>query len=348
MRLLTFNLWHGLSPKGPLAFEALEPDGRRHLRERLQVEVLKKLNPDICLFQEVNPVVPRVGQLARALGMSAEYQPDLVGTKLFGAGFPLNLNSGLAILSQQNLGLRWVNALSLSRPGVRLVRNWASWQLREERFAVFCETLIPNWGRVLLVNTHLHHGLENTPEFMNKIHDLADELALSPSMMADLKERVVRGDQRRKNEAQVLLEELDRLEKRYEVILIGGDFNAEPRNALFEPFKARGFRDVWAEAQPETDGFTFDRLKNEANHVLQSHFPAPLMVEDLTFSGKVKDALVQLARAQDGRPRRIDYLWMRSRSVQIHVNSVELVGSPNPEGLAPSDHFGVCADLEAY
>lgn len=348
MRILTFNLWHGLSPKGALAFEALEPDGRRQLREQLQVEVLQNLNPDICLFQEVNPVGQKVAHLATSLGMLAEYQHDLVGTKLFGAGFPFNLQSGLAILARQSLGLRWVNAVSLSRPGVRLVRNWASWQMREERFAIFCETLIPKWGRVLLVNTHLHHGLEATPEFMNQVYDLADELQLSPSIMADLKERIARGNQRREAEFKVLLEEIERLESRYEVVLIGGDLNAEPRNAIFESLRSRGFRDIWAEAHPSIEGFTFDHTKNEANHVLQSQFPVPLLVEDLTFSGKVKEALTQLARRQDARPRRIDYLWIRGRSVQIEAKSAELVGLPNQEGLAPSDHFGVCADLDTH
>lgn len=326
--------------------EALEPDGRRLMRERLQVEVLSSVAPDVCFFQEVNPVGPRASYLAEQLQMAFEFQPDLVGTKLFGVGLPVNLHSGLSILADKSLGLKWVEAISLTRPGTRLVRNWASWQLREERFALFCESMIPKWGRVLLVNTHLHHGLEGTPEFMDKVYALAEKLDLSATLISDLKVRIARGDRRREQEMTELLRALAAVEDRYEVVLIAGDFNASPENSLFDRLRDLGFQDAWAEAHPDGDGFTFDQTENRANHILQNQFPVPLMVEDLSFSQTVKEALLRLGREQDGRPRRIDYLWYRSRSDLLRVRGTELVGFPNAEGLAPSDHFGVCADFQ--
>jgi endonuclease/exonuclease/phosphatase family metal-dependent hydrolase len=346
MRVLSFNLWHGLSPKSPFAMEALEPVGRRVRRERLQIDVLRSTAPDIGFFQEVNPVGPRTSYIAEQLGLAFEFQPDLVGTKLFGVGLPLNLHSGLSILGQKSFGLKWVDAVSLSRPGIRLVRNWASWQLSEERFALFCEAMVPNWGRVLLVNTHLHHGLEGTPEFMDKVYALADQLEFSPSLISDLKERIARGSRRREQEMNRLMSALTVLEPRYEVVLIAGDFNASPGSVLFDRLREAGFRDAWMEASPEDGGFTYDQTKNRANHILQDKFPVPLMVEDLSFSQTVKEALLQIGKEQDGRPRRIDYIWYRSNSNLLKVKDAALVGFPDEDGFAPSDHFGVCVDFQ--
>ncbi len=344
MRFLTFNLWHGLSPASPLAFEALEPSARRRLREQLQIETLKDIKADFCFFQELNPVHTRVEQIKSVLQMEAQYQPDLTGLKVFGVGMPFNLNSGLAIMG--HLGVKPVAAVSLSRPGFNWVRKWASWQLKEERFALFSETLIPGWGKVLLVDTHLHHGLEATAAFIEEIDRLAAAHELNSSFMSELKDRINRANSRRNSEMTILLRTLKQFEKRYAGVVLCGDLNAEPDNEIFHPVRELGFRDAWAEAHPGDPGYTFDPINNEANHILQAHFPLTLIVEDLTFSTKIKEQLLQIARKHENRPRRIDYVWFRSNGNKITVKSAALVGKPNQQGLAPSDHFGVCVALE--
>lgn len=316
------------------------------MRQHLQIEVLKKANPDVAFFQEVNPVSRRAPQLGEALQMQNIFQPDLVGLKLFGLGLPLNLNSGLAMLASKRLGVKWVEAMSLSRPGLNLVHSWGSWQLKEERFALFGETMIPKWGRVLMVNTHLHHGLELTADFQKHIEELGQELDLPTSMMSELIDRLQQANQRREHEMKVLLERLKTHESRYEVVLLGGDFNASPASELSQLLKEHGFRDTWAEANPNDPGYSYDSQANAANHLLQSRFPLSLMVEDLTFSTEVKDSMLKLARAQENRPRRIDYFFVKSKNVDLKVKSAELIGHPGPEGLAPSDHFGLLVDIE--
>lgn len=346
MRFLTFNLWHGLSPSSLVAFEALEPAERRRLREELQVQVLREINADFSFFQEVNPVAHRAPALSQALDASAAFQPDLVGLKLFGLGLPLNLNSGLLILAQKRWGLKWIEAVSLSRPGPSRVRSWGSWQLKEERFALFAETMIPRWGRVLLVDTHLHHGLELTADFLQEIERLGEELQLSASIISELKTRLARGNQRRAQELATLLRALERHQKRYEAVILAGDFNASPVSDLSQMLRDMGFRDAWSEVHGEDPGFTFDHNRNPANHLLQSRFPLTLVVEDLSFSASIKDSLLRLARTQENRPRRIDYLWFRAPDLGLKVKRAELVGFPNKEGLAPSDHFGVVTEID--
>lgn len=347
MRVLSFNLWHGLSPTSPLVFEALEPNARLRMREDLQVDVVRSVNPDFCFFQEVNPIPTRGPELSSKLVMDGQYQGDLVGLKVLGVGLPFNLHSGLAILGARKFGIKFVQAISLSRPNFNWVRMWASWQLKEERFALFCETLIPGVGKVLLVDTHLHHGMESTPEFEAEIDKMVKEYELNSSFVSELKERLRRGDERRRSEVTTLMTEVKRLEKRYSAVVICGDFNAAPQSSLFHIFKEMGFRDAWAEAHADDPGYTFDSHTNQANHLLQARFPLSLVLEDLTFSAKTKEHLLGLARGQETRPRRIDYIWFRSSpSVKLKVTRAELVGKPNAEGLAPSDHFGVMADLE--
>ena len=346
MRFVTFNLWHGLTPGTPVAFDELEPAGRKALREELQFDVLRELQPDICFFQETNPVGPRAAHFSTELGMDYCFQPDLVGMKLFGLGIPYNLNSGLLTMARRPLGLKCLEGVSLSRPGTNLVHSWGSWQLKEERFALFSETMLPKWGRVLLINTHLHHGLEATPGFLQELEQLANEMDLSEGVVSELKSRLAAGSERRGRELAALLDALKQYESRYEVVILGGDFNASPEGGFGSELRDAGFVDVWGAAHPVEPGFSFDSTRNQANHRMLTEFPITLVVEDLSFSSKVKEALMALARRQESRPRRIDYLWMRANSSKLEVATARLFGEPNSEGLAPSDHFGVCADIE--
>ena len=338
-------------------FEALEPVERRELRERRQMELLRELRPDFCFLQEVNPVVPRAREFGDVLEMDSCEQPDLVGLKVFGVGVPLNLNSGLALLASRRLGLKPVLSLSLSRPHFNWVRSWASWQLKEERFALFAETLVPDWGRVLLVNTHLHHGLELTADLRESVDRLAKEMELNSSFVSELSSRFEAGNARRASEIGVLLRHLSKLPGRYAAVVLCGDFNCSPESEVADTLREHGFRDAWVEggasgvAEAKTSssaGYTFDASVNVANHILQEKFPLSLTVEDLTFSAKTKDALLALARGQESRPRRIDYVWFRpgSEGLKLRVARAEMVGLPDTEGVAPSDHFGVCVDLE--
>ncbi len=346
MRFLTFNLWHGLSPSTPVAFEALEPVARRELREAKQLETLAQVAPAISFFQEVNPVASRGPEIASHLESDCVTQLDLVGLKLFGVGIPLNLNSGLMTAVAKRYPLKKIGAVSLSRPGVNLVHRWASWQLREERFALFSETMLPKWGKVLLVNTHIHHGLEATPDLLEKLTQSAKELELSDTMVSELRERFLKGNARRKQELDVLLKNVEKLGKRYAAVVMAGDFNASPESETATALRELGFRDVWREVRGSEPGYTFDPPANRANHLLQVNFPLTLIVEDLSFSARVKESLLAMAREQERRPRRIDYLWLKTNGLDVRVKSAELVGLPDKDGLAPSDHFGVSADLE--
>src|SRR6185503_11668007 len=98
MRLLTYNLWHGIAPAGRWRFRSLEPRARREERELLQLQLVRSQAADVTLLQEVNPLAARRRLWEDRLGMTAFAQPDLTGFKWRGYGWPHNLGSGLVTL----------------------------------------------------------------------------------------------------------------------------------------------------------------------------------------------------------------------------------------------------------
>src|SRR3954453_16925854 len=155
MKVLTFNAWHGLNGKGTLSHGELETPAGRASRLERQVSKLAECGPDLAFLQEVNPLARRLPQLARALSMKAVSQSDLCGIKIWGQGVPANLASGLVILAKYDL---------LKLEGLRLSGSrWSfatpsfSFQLVETRYALLAELTNSPIGRLLIVNTHLHH-----------------------------------------------------------------------------------------------------------------------------------------------------------------------------------------------
>lgn len=99
-------------------------------------------------------------------------------------------------------------------------------------------------------------------------------------------------------------------------ILLSGDFNAAPETEVIRRIREAGFVDLFARFHGNDPGITWDNR----NPFIQSH------------SVKFPD-------------RRIDYLFLHENA----VDWAEPIGcevacqAPNPEGIYPSDHYGVLA-----
>lgn len=101
-------------------------------------------------------------------------------------------------------------------------------------------------------------------------------------------------------------------------LLLSGDFNAEPASPPIQRIVSSGFQDLFTTLHPQEPGITWDNR----NPFIQSH------------TVKFPD-------------RRIDYLFLRKKALEwARLDDCRVVcGSPNPEGLFPSDHYGVLARL---
>lgn len=338
MRIVTWNLWHGLSPTEKWWFEELEPQGRRELRRELQEQTLKELNADIYLFQEVNPVRSRSRRLARNLDCSEHHQADAKGLKVLNIGFPLNLNSGLSILHSKKLKCLDVQVTNLSGSSP-LLNDLASLQWEENRVLIATTLEAPNGALIVVANTHFHHGLELTDKLKDSLTGVPEEVR------GELFQRLRRGDERRKEELEMAIGEIKRLKQKADLLIFAGDLNFSPGTENYKELQGIGFVDLWGKLRPEDEGFTFDSVKNPSNHHFLERFRLPLEVDDLTFQPEMKESMNKALREADSRPRRIDYMWANADKIDA-FKKIDMFGFENLNCVAPSDHFGLVADFE--
>ena len=338
MKVVTWNLWHGLSPTEKWWFEELEPQGRREVRQELQEQILKDLAADIYIFQEVNPVRSRSRRLAKVLNCEEIHQADAKGLKLFNIGFPLNLNSGLSILHSSKLKCMNVHVTNLSGT-TPLLSDWGSLQWEENRVLLAVMFEAENGKIITVANTHFHHGLELTDDLQKSLTNLPEE------MRGELLERYSSGDQRRKEELEIAMLEINRLKNKSDLFIFAGDFNFSPSTANYQTLQQSGYIDLWQQMHGDKDGFTFDSKQNASNHHFQERFRLPIEINDLTFSSEIKDFLSKTMRDADRRPRRIDYMWVNDLAIPA-FKKIDLFGHENSQGVAPSDHFGIVADFD--
>ena len=344
LHLLTYNLWHGLSPSSWIRFKSLEPVTRRSEREREQIELLRGLDADCAFLQEVNPVANRSQQFSEELTADVHWCRDYAGLKLGGLGPPYNLDSGLATMLKKRHITEWTRSIKLSGEKYNFLGQVGSIQWAESRRALLVSTVSPDLGRVLWVNTHLHHGLEFDEGLKNSLESMVARGELSSNVSDEIVERVTVADRRRENEIKKLLKELRRIRKRYSLILMGGDFNAIARSSVIGADQEFGFQAL--QDVPAGEMLSWDGEANPSNHQLSRNFDSPIVVDDLSFEQKTVDSLKMMLKDHVMSTRQIDYLWGWTNSGEIQVTTSELVGSEVEGELAPSDHMGVSCHIE--
>ena len=108
---------------------------------------------------------------------------------------------------------------------------------------------------------------------------------------------------------------LEHLAPLKETVLLSGDFNADPGSEPIRRILNNGFVDLYAAANPADPGITWDNR----NPFIQSH--------SVVFPD-----------------RRIDCLFLRGTTLKLDRCEV-ICKKPGPNGLYPSDHYGVLANF---
>ncbi|MCB0408127.1 MAG: endonuclease/exonuclease/phosphatase family protein [Bdellovibrionales bacterium] len=341
--VITYNLWHGLSPQGILRFKEIEPRSRRKEREKLQVQLLQQHRASIVFLQEVNPIERRAKELSKKVNMQEVHHRDNSGIRWGQWGAPLNLDSGLCTLFDENHYFEWSEAVPLSGKTSSLIGDKGSFQLKESRFALLLSTIHSEVGRTLWVNTHLHHGIEMNETIVEQLNDLQKKEVISEGVKEEIIERLKRADERRHHEVTILLNKLESLKNRYNLIVIGGDFNARPESSLFERFYKNGFQSM-AKSLGDFSP-SWDPPKNMANFTLARDHISTFLLEDLSFDFKVRQCLQELAESWESQPRRIDDFLVWSATGRVEISNPQLIGVPMDKEMAPSDHFGVQSEI---
>jgi endonuclease/exonuclease/phosphatase family metal-dependent hydrolase len=363
-RIATFNVWHGLAGRGSLhgllGFREFESAASRDRRWRKALRDCAEVNADVFLFQELNPVSVKGKDLALALGGEFQGCVDQSGLKLFSRGFPHNLASGLGMLirsgvrpaRQRDLLVQVPRKLKLSG-GIGKSGESVSFHLNEQRYAQFSSVRHEALGRLLIVNTHLHHGFEKFPELLRMLLAAVDAGRVKPEELENLSPFLEDARNRRLSELDRILEVVNSVDKDHDGVLIGGDFNSLPMGAAAKLLNVSGFQDLYARANGHADGntrsgATWDPILNPANHLLQQEMGFQFPLPDFG-----NPELLNVYREFDRQPRRIDFLFARGSLIQsslssrMQLTSVRNFGLPDAvgldAGLAASDHFGVVA-----
>jgi endonuclease/exonuclease/phosphatase family metal-dependent hydrolase len=335
LRVLTYNVWHGLrSGESNKRFPGEEPEDKAR-RFAAQIGEIERLEPDLLLFQEVNPNQPQARKYAQALGYDEIHKVTSCGLHL-GAIYkiPRNMNEGLAILARPELGLRRVGAKRLS--GNAKCTATFGFQTKESRYALFGEVVVGG-RRILVATTHLSSPPFVPSDFEQRLDELVEEGALEVGQREEILSELERKRRRSLAEAQRLLHQIDK--RRYDrknpdrlrSVILGGDFNAEPGSPAIVAIEEAGFRSV--AAGPAF--LTWDPARNHANYELGSRRAEPLP----TFGISRVEALLAARRIT---ARQIDHIFV---SGALAIDSSAMVLDREVGGRYLSDHFALLGVL---
>jgi len=350
IRVLTYNTLHGLETSG-IAVRPGESQEARQARLDVQFRALALVQPDVILLQEVNPLPGMANAYVAALARSglryAEvHQVDACGLRITPAlAVVPGLNNGLVVLARAPLVLRKVKGLKLSG-GPGGCDDFLGLQLNELRYALIAEIENPDTGRrVLVVNTHLHSGLERDAFFLGKIAEAEERGAVQPEEIRALVAALEDGQRRRLGEVKALTDEVLRLkaERRSFGVLLGGDLNFEPGSPEYRELERVGLRDTDAIASGRTDLHSYDPQQN-VRAARGGDVPAALPKAVAHLPESQRERILAAYREGVSQPRRIDFLFVMrdARDGAQGCLRQELFGRSETVADEPgSDHYGV-------
>ena len=335
MKILTYNVWHGLNAQGIIKMVPFEKPWRIRVRWQAALQALSQAKADIVFLQEVNPLPHKRSELERVLSLKSVGVVDNSGLKINGWGLPINLQSGLCTLVAAPF--RIVNSVSLKLSGDRQSVENHSLQFRESRYGLLTTLEHPTWGQGLVINCHLHHGPQWSDGYGEKISQL------TTGQKQKVLKKLRQGDERRMREVRGIFNYLE--EGPFDWVIWGGDFNADTKSSLYQKILHHGFKDVCKPYDDEM--WTWNGHRNKENHKLQEKFCFPLNFKGVGLSEEQERALWRGIKEQGQTVKRIDHLFFKS-SLKIKLQGVHLLATNNVKGYGfkPSDHFGLIADVK--
>ncbi len=335
LRVITYNIWHGLNPTSMLKFGEFETPAERERRLQLFLAQAREADADILFLQEVNPAPALTERIARELDMDAAWVFDNTGIKIAGFGLPTNLYSGLAILAKRDLGLADLGVRQLSG-SLWYASRVACFQTSEVRTAG-AATVRVNGREVLLVVTHLHHGPEITTEIREAIEGLARKSKIPATRPAEIFATMAGSDERRRDELKAATTWMSELGFARGPVIFAGDFNASPDSEeLAWLRREHRFTSVTRDDDPQTLLMTWDYANNPNTHTLKTFKPV------YEFEAAVNDVLQPILEQEI---RRLDYIFLRDAPDWAEARHAELFGTRFEDGRPASDHFGIVADI---
>jgi endonuclease/exonuclease/phosphatase family metal-dependent hydrolase len=355
VKVLTYNTLHGLET-GRWTVRAGESKEARAARLKVQFQQLASIQPDLMLFQEVNPLPEMAGEYVAALRESGlqyteVHQVDSCGVRLApGLAVVPGLNNGLAVLAKAPLKLRKVKGLKLSG-GFGGCNDFMGLQTGEFRYALIAEIENPGTGiKILAVSLHLHSGIERDALLIRKIKEAEEQGRIRPGDLKDLVKTLKEGQARRLEEIRVLVKELSKLRERndYLGVIIGGDFNFEPGSPEYRELEGAGLKNTSMVAGHSETLYSYDPQRNIIAGKEEMEVPVSLRQAVRGLPDRDQQKIFKRYRETINQARRIDFMFLLRTSSDRPKGCLqqEIFGQPTAVSPEPgSDHYGV---LDTY
>jgi endonuclease/exonuclease/phosphatase family metal-dependent hydrolase len=318
LTVVTINVWSGLTYKGSLRMGEYEKKEVREQRMRSLVKELRVLRPDVVAVNEANPLPRYAKRLAGELGFGTLWHVGVGGLRAGPVGLPGNLREGDVLLARRELGLRSAGRRQLSGGPVG---NFFTAHLSDATQVVAGRVRVG--GReVALFCTHWHASAFPTASYRAELERRRDSRRLNARGCERAWAQAVKGREWRLGEARGTLEFVEQVAGNGPAILLG-DFNAPPDSDEIGLLLKAGFVDAFAAAGTGA-GTTWDEDRN-----------ANIRIQRIAEPGTIPE---------DPATRRIDYIFVRGAGLSVRSASVVL--DRPVDGVFPSDHYGVLAEIE--
>jgi len=323
IRILTINVWSGLTYKGFFKMGRY-PDNLQG-RYELLVSEIRKLAPDIIAIQEANLLPHYAKRLAKDLDYEVTYRVVLGGIRFGSLGIPTNMREGQAILVKKPWTIEDLDNKRLGGQGI--ATNWLCLHFGEITQSLLGRVAIQ--GRLLYVyNVHLHEGPFKGTVLEAMFKRLAQEM--TTEKVDEAKKIAEKDMERRKVEISNLIKFVEETLPPDMPAIILGDFNTTSESGELEPLLSGGkWVDSFRFKNPHEEGVTWDPVHNP------NYRPAEI----------VKDPYGTLHAYHGSHPYRIDFILLNNHIPHDHILESRVVMTPM-DGLSPSDHYGVLTTLK--
>ena len=322
IRILTINVWSGLTYKGFFKM-GQDPDDLQR-RYELLVSEIHKLSPDIIAIQEANPLPYYAELLATDLDYKVIYSVALGGIRFGSFGIPTNMREGQAILVKKPWTIEDLDKKRLGGQGI--ATNWFCLHFGEITHALLGRAIIH--GKPLYIyNVHLHEGPFKDLALEALLKRLAREM--TKEKLEEAKKHLEKDIERRKVEIANLIKFVEETLPPAMPAVILGDFDTTIESGELEPLLAGG---KWI------DSFGFKNLNEEGFTWDPQHNP------NYRLTGTTETPYDTLHAYHGSHPYRIDFILVNSNIPRDHILESRVVLTPI-EGLSSSDHYGVLTTL---
>ncbi len=327
LTMMTFNAWSGLTYRGALRMEYFESAADRRARFLALAAEIRRASPDILGLSEANPLPSYARELSALTGMDAVHRMGVSGIRLGPVGIPANLREGDMMLARRELGLRRIGRAWLG--GAGWVRNGWSFHTGDVTQALLCSVTVAG-GEFFIAQVHLRHAPPMTDATFAALDSLARRYAYSPRQHRAALE-TLRADTRRKEEEVLRLRNfLARAVPEGALLILMGDFNAEPSWPCMAPLFDAGYRVI----APAAGTNTWDGGRNE---IIRRYYSEEAAARHASLYR-------HLLAVFDTESRMIDFILAApTLTPERAVSSGPCLTGDG--GVALSDHYGVTATI---